>query len=206
VVKILISLINEHLKKKTPRKITPRSYFFISEAGLTPFEIYGRMRFRQKLLPKTKRLMEVGRSTHRRVYRYLKEMGCLEATEVGMGDDLFHGFADAMIKLSDEEEMPLEIKTVNREEFDYLLKKGFPTWQSYIQLQLYLHYLNKERGKILFIEVNTLEDYVMPLEEYRPEQRMMEFTVKKNPKMITKTLEKFRRLKEGFVEEGVMIR
>ena len=107
-----------------------------------------------------------------------------------MGDDLFHGFADAMIKM-DGEEMPLEIKTVNREEFDYLVKKRMPTWQSYIQLQLYLHYLNKERGKILVIEANTLEDYIMPLEEYRPEQRMMEFTVRKNPAMITKTLEKF---------------
>jgi len=95
---------------------------------------------------------------------------------------------------------------VNREEFDYLAKKKMPTWQSYIQLQLYLHYLNKDKGKILFIEANTLEDYIMPLEEYRPEQRMIEFTVKKNPKVIEKTLEKFTRLKEGFIEEGVMIR
>jgi len=205
VVKILISLINEHLKNKKPKEITPRSYFYISEAGLTPFEIYGRMRYRQKLWPKTRRLMEVGNATHRRVYRCLKEMGLLIMSEVGVGDDLFHGFADAMIKM-DGEEMPLEIKTVNPEEFDYLAKKKMPTWQSYIQLQLYLHYLSKERGKILFIEANTLEDYIMPLEEYRPEQRMVEFTVKKNPGIITKTLEKFSRLKEGFIEEGVMIR
>lgn len=204
MVKILIDLLNEHLKNKKPRKILPRSYFFISEAGLTPFEIYKKMRFPQKLSPKTKRLMEVGRATHRRVCRYLDEMGCLKACEVGAGDDLFHGLADAMIKM-DGEEMPLEIKTVNREEFDYILNKRLPTWQSFIQLQLYLHYLKKERGKILLIEANTLEDYIMPLEEYSPEQRMMEFTVRKNPKIIMKMLEKFRRLKEKFVEDGVML-
>jgi hypothetical protein len=205
VVKILIGPINEHLKKKTPRKITPRSYFYISEASLTPFEIYGKMRYRRKLLPRTKRLMEVGNATHRRVCRCLKEMGLLIISEVGVGDDLFHGFADAMIKM-DGEEIPLEIKTVNREEFDYLAKKRMPTWQSYIQLQLYLHYLNKERGEILVIEANTLEDYILPLEEYRPEQRMMEFTVKKNPGIIEKTLEKFGRLKEAFIEDGMMIK
>jgi len=149
--------------------------------------------------------MEVGNATHRRVCRCLKEMGLLIRSEVGVGDDLFHGFADALVKM-DGEEIPLEIKTVNREEFDYLSKKKMPTWQSYIQLQLYLHYLNKDRGKILFIEANTLEDYIMPLEEYRPEQRMIEFTVKKNPGMIEKTLEKFSRLKEAFIEDGVMIR
>ena len=205
MVKILIGLINEHLKNREPKKISPRSYFYISEAGLTPFEIYGRMRYRQKLSPKTRRRMEVGNATHRKLYRCLKKMGLLIVSEVGVGDNLFHGFADALVKI-DGEEMPLEIKTVNPEEFDYLAKKKMPTWQSYIQLQLYLHYLNKDRGKILFIEANTLEDYIMPLEEYRPEQRMIEFTVRKNPGMIEKTLEKFSRLKEAFIEDGVMTR
>ncbi len=203
MVKILISLINEHLKNKVPRKPTPRSYFYISEAGLTPFEIYGKMRFPQAPPPKTRRLMEIGTATHRRVYRHLNEIGVLRGSEVGMGDDLFHGYADAVINMLNEE-IILEIKTVSREEFDYLLRKGVPTWQSYIQLQLYLHYLNKETGKVLVVEANTLEDYIMPLEEYRPEQRVMEFNVKKNPVIITKTLEKFRRLKDKFVDDGVM--
>ncbi len=203
MVKILIALLTEHLKNRKPKEKLPRSYFYISEAGLTPFEIYGKMRFPQAPQPKTRRLMEIGTATHRRVCRHLKEMGLLIQSEVGTGDELFHGYADAVMRM-DSEEIPLEIKTVNREEFDYILKKGMPTWQSYIQLQLYLHYLNKEEGKILVIEANTLEDYVMPLEEYRPEQRMMEFSVKKNPVIINKTLEKFRRLKEKFVDDGVM--
>ncbi len=205
MVRILIPLINEHLKNKKTKEKQLRSYFYISEAGLTPFEIYSRMRFPQRSTPKTRRLMEVGNVTHRRLCRHLKEMGLLTASEVGMGDDLFHGYADAIIRIGDEE-LAVEIKTVNREEFDYLLRKGLPTWQSYIQLQLYLHYLNKNKGKILFIEANTLEDYIMPLEEYRPEQRMMEFTVKKNQEIITKTLEKFARLKEKFADDGVMVR
>ena len=61
-------------------------------------------------------------------------------------------------------------------------------------------------GRIVFIEANTLEDFVMPLEEYRQDQRMKEFIVRKNPKIIRQTIQKFRRLKEKFVEDGVMLR
>ena len=204
MVKILISLINEHLKNRKPKEKRLRSYFYISEAGLTPFEIISRMKYPQTPPPKTRRLMEIGSATHRRIYRHLRETGSLQEAEIGMGDDLFHGYADALIKM-DGEEMLLEIKTVSKEEFDYLLRRGVPTWQSFIQLQLYLHYLKKEKGKILVIEANTLEDHIMPLEEYRPEQRMMEFTVRKNPAIITKTLEKFRGLKEKLVDDGVML-
>jgi hypothetical protein len=206
VVKILTNLLNEHLKNKTPKKSAQRSYFYISEAGRSAFQIYRSMVLTQWYPPKIRRLLEIGNTTHKRVCRYLKEMGVLEAEGVRMGDDLFRGVADAVIKLPAEESMPLEIKTVGWKEFERILRKGFPSWHSYIQLQLYLHYLNKDRGKILFIETNTLEDFMMPLEEYRPEQRMKEFTITKNPRMIGETMEKFRKLKEIFVEGGVMLK
>jgi hypothetical protein len=207
VVKIDVHyLINEHLKKKEPKKNNPRSYFYISEAGTTPLQIFKRLSIQQKYPPKIKRLMEIGKATHNRVYKYLLNMGFLRASEVRVGDDLFHGYVDAVIKLPGEEEMPLEIKTATKEEFDKILNKQKPTWQSYIQLQLYLHYLDKKNGRILFIEANTLEDYIMPLEEFRPEQRMKEFQVRKNPRVILNTIKKFKRLKDVFVNQGVMIR
>ena len=207
MVKIdVVYLINEHLKKKESKKIKPRSYFYISEAGTTPLEIFRKISTQQKYPPKIKRLMEVGKATHQRVYRCLNKMGFLKASEVKVGDDLFHGYVDAVIKLPDEEEMLLEIKTVCKEEFDKILNKQKPTWQSYIQLQLYLHYLNKKNGRILFIEANTLEDYIMPLEEFSPDQRMKEFQVRINPKVISNTIKRFKSLKDVFVNEGVMIR
>jgi hypothetical protein len=150
--------------------------------------------------------MEIGKATHRRVYNYLKKMGFLKGSEIKVGDDLFHGCVDAIIKLPGEKEMPLEIKTVGKEEFDDILSKGRPTWQSYIQLQLYLYYLNKWKGKILFIEVNTLKDYVMPLERFNPDQRMKEFIIRRNPKIIWMTIKKFKKLKEVFIHGGVMLR
>jgi hypothetical protein len=206
VVKILANLLNEHLKNKKPKKATPRSYFYISEAGRSAFEIYRSMVLSRWYPSKIRRLLEIGNATHKRVYRYLREMGFLEAEGVKVGDDLFRGFADAVIKLPGEEAMPLEIKTVGWKEFERILKKGVPSWHSYLQLQLYLHYLNKREGKLLFIETNTLEDFMMPLEEYRPEQRMKEFTIRKNPRVIEETIEKFRKLKEIFVEGGVMLK
>jgi hypothetical protein len=207
VVKIdLAYLINEHLKTRKPKKNNPRSYFYISEAGTTPLEIFRKLSTQQKHPPKIKRLMEIGKATHQRVYRCLQKMGFLKASEVKVGDGLFHGYVDAVIRLPEEEEMPLEIKTVCKEEFDNILNRHKSTWQSYIQLQLYLHYLNKKIGRILFIEANTLKDYVMPLEEFRPEQRMKEFEIRKNPRIIFNTIKKFKRLKDVFVNQGVMIR
>lgn len=200
-------LINDHLKKKKPEKPKPRSYFYVSEAGKTPYEIYKSMLLKQRYPPRIRRLMEVGQTTHKRVCRYLEEMGLLKASEVKIGDDLFHGYVDAITHLPYEKPMPLEIKTVNKKDFEKILKKGMPTWQSYIQLQLYLNYLRKPRtGRILFIETNTLDDYVMPLEDYMPEQRMREFVVRKNPGVIRQTIQKFRWLKDVFVEDGVMLR
>jgi hypothetical protein len=150
--------------------------------------------------------MKTGKDIHKRVYKYLRNLGFLKASEVRVGDDLFHGYVDAIIKLPNEKEMPLEIKTVGEEEFDDILKKGKPTWQSYLQLQLYLHYLNKWVGKILFIETDTLNDSILPLEKYISSQRMKEFNVVKNQKVICRTMKKFKKLKEILVKKGVMSR
>jgi len=203
----LAALLSEHLKKKKPEKPKPRSYFYISEAGKTAYEIYKGMLLKQRYPPRIRRLMEIGQKTHKTVCRYLQEMGFLKASEVRIGDDLFHGFVDAIVHLPFEKPMPLEIKTVNRQDFEKLLKRGMPTWQSYSQLQLYLNYLRKpSKGRILFIETNTLEDHVMPLEEYRQDQRIKEFIVRKNPRIIRQTIQKFRKLKDVFVRDGVMLR
>lgn len=203
----LATLINDHLKKKKQSKPKPRSYFYITEAGKTPYQIYKGLLLKQTYPPRIKRLMEIGRKTHRRVCKCLEEMGLLKAREVRVGDDLFHGFVDAITHLPYEKPEPLEIKTVGKKDFEKILRRGMPTWQSYIQLQLYLNYLRKaNKGKILFIESNALEDYVMPLEEYRKDQRMKEFIVRKNPKIIRQTIQKFRRLKDVFVKDGVMLR
>ena len=205
MVKILTDLINEHLKKKLPKSAIRRNHFFISEASRNPFDIFKNLTLGKDYPPKMRRLFEIGKATHRRLCRYLKEMGVLIAEEVPVGDELFKGVVDAVIKVPGEEAMPLEIKTVSRKEFDRIIRKGVPTWHSYVQFQLYLHFLNKERGRILFVEANTLEDYIMPLENYRPEQRMKEFTVRKNPEVIAETTGRFRKLREVFVHGGAML-
>ena len=205
MVKILITLINDHLRRENLRKFRPRSYFYVSEAGKTAFEIYKRLTFIQENPPKTRLLMKIGKMTHRRVYRHLERIKIMEASEVPLGDDLFRGYADALIKIPDEESMVLEIKTVSTKEFNRVARRDRPPWESYIQLQLYLHYLNKERGRILYIESNALRDYVLPLESFRAEQRMKEFIVTKNLRVIGYTLKKFGRLREVFVKGGVMM-
>jgi hypothetical protein len=203
----LAGIIQGHLKARKQEKPKPRSYFYISEAGKTPYEIYKKMLLKEKYPPRIRRLMEIGQKTHKRVCKYLEEMGFLKAYEVKVGDDLFHGRVDAITHLPEEKPMPLEIKTVGRKEFEKLLREGRPGWQAYIQTQLYLNYLRKMPvGKILFIETNTLEDHVIPLEEYNPGQRMKEFTIRKNPRIISQTIQKFRKLRDILVRDGVMLR
>lgn len=203
----LAAFLSDHLKRKKAEKPKPRSYFYISEAGKTAYEIYKGMLLRQRFPPKIRRIMEVGQKTHKLVRRYLGEMGFLKASEVKVGDDLFHGYVDAIVHIPYGKPMPLEIKTVGRQEFDKIVRQGMPTWKAYIQAQLYLNYLRKpEKARILFVEANTLEDYAIPLEEYRQEQRMKEFEVRKNPRIIRNTIWKFRRLKQVFVRDGVMLR
>lgn len=204
---MLTNLLQDHLKRKKPEKPKPRSYFYVSEAGKMPYQIYKGLIFKQVPPPRIRRLMGIGKTTHKRICGYLQEMGFLKACEVRIGDDLFHGFVDAITHLPYEKPMPLEIKTVNKRGFEKILRIGMPTWQSYIQLQLYLNYLRKQNvGRILFIETNTLEDFVMPLEDYVPGLRMKEFIVRKNPRVIRETIQKFRKLKDVFVEDRVMLR
>jgi hypothetical protein len=204
---MLTNLLQDHLKRKKPEKPKPRSYFYVSEAGKRPYKIYKGLILKQVPPPRIRRLMEIGQTTHKRVCKYLGEMGLLKASEVKIGDNLFHGYVDAITHLPYEKPMPLEIKTVNKKGFEKILRRGMPTWQSYVQLQLYLNYLRKQNiGRILFIETNTIEDYVMPLEDYMPEQRTKEFIVRKNPRVIRDTLQRFRRLKEIFIRDGVMLR
>jgi len=197
-------LLNEHLKKRPSKKASPRSYFYISEAGKHPLDIFRALTDPHWVPPKIRRLQEIGTATHKRACKLLREMGMLEQAEVGLGDDLFRGYADAIIRIPGKGFVVLEIKTVGRKEFDTILRRGVPTWHAYIQLQLYLHYLGMSRGIILLIENNALEDFLMPLEEYRASQRMKEFRIRRNPKIIGQTIRKFGKMKEEFVKAGAM--
>jgi len=204
----LPNILTEHLKKKEqPEKPKARSYFYVSEAGKTPYQIYKAMLLREKFPPYIRRVMEAGKKTHWLTCKHLGEMGFLKAKDVRVGDDLFHGFVDAIIHLPGEKPEPLEIKTVSKKYYEEIVRKGLPSWQAYVQLQLYMNYLRKVRkGRILFIEANVLKDHVIPLEDYKAGQRMKEFEVWKNPKIIRQTLQKFRKLKETFVKDGVMLK
>jgi len=200
----LSRLLMEHLKKQKQEKPKPRSYFYISEAGKTPYEIFKSLLGKGRLSLKTRLLMKRGRQTHKKVCDCLEEMGYLKAREIKVGDSLFKGFVDAISHLPSEKPMALEIKTVGPKQFQKILDKDRPAWRAYAQLQLYLNYLRKaDKGRILFIEANpAFGNY--PLESFHAGQRMKEFIVRKNDRLIGQTIIKFRKLKEKFLKAGVM--
>ena len=173
-----------------------RNYFYISEAGKRPYHIFKSMISKKRLPPRILGLMQIGRTMHRQTYDQLSAMGFLKAKEIKVGDSLFRGYVDAIIHLPGEKPMPLEIKTIGARGFNILEKQNRPYWQSYIQLQLYLNYLRKmSQGRILYIEVQPFNSST---------QRMKEFLVSKNPKIIRQTIAAFRKLKTKFQKAGVM--
>lgn len=199
-MKLAKLLLDNCRPKKQERK--PRSYFYISEAGRTPYEIFKRLAQKPLQINSFKAWMSKGNRTHWEVYKILGRLGLLKAVEVKVGDDLFKGSIDAIPQLPGEKPMVLEIKTVSPKKFHRILKENRPTWRSYIQLQMYLNYLRKMPcGRILFIEARP-NNAQIPLRDYKP--RMTEFVVRKNPRVIRDTFRKFRMLKDKFVKSGVM--
>lgn len=202
----LSKLLMEHLMDRQEEVRKRRSYFYMSEAGKTPYQIFKGLVGRRSFPFRIRRLMRKGRQTHTKVCDCLQEMGYLKAREIKVGDSLFRGFVDAIHHLPGEKPMALEIKTVSPKGFQKILDKNRPTWRAYAQLQLYLNYLGKaEKGRLLYIEADP-RCGKYPLERYWPEQRMVEFIVRKNKSLIRKTIDHFRKLKEKFVKAGVMER
>lgn len=111
LVRLLLQNCNTH--KGGVNK--PRSHFFISEAGRTPYDIFKRLTKESSQTSKV--WLSKGNKTHREVCKILEGLGLLKAMEVRVGDTLFKGSVDAIPHLPGEKPMALEIKTVSPKKF-----------------------------------------------------------------------------------------
>lgn len=182
----IIQIINNALKHtlKLPKK---RSYFYVSDAAKTPYQLFKSMAGITQINPRTRRLMENGNDVHKRYIRYLEKAGVVKATEVAVRNRLFSGRADAVVFV-DGKLCVLEIKSMNSENFSKLKKYG--TRQAYLQLQLYMHFLGIDDGIILAI--------------CSDDQRMKEFYIRRKYRVAKEIMEKFYKIKQKFVAAGVM--
>jgi hypothetical protein len=98
---------------------------------------------------------------------------------------LFHGRADAIISLGGEN-FVVEIKSVHPYQFDQTVAR--PRRDHYLQLQLYLHYLDVPRGIILM--------------ENKANQALREFVVERDEETVRRVLEQFQDLHRLIFREG----
>jgi hypothetical protein len=182
----IIQILNRILRRK-PRLPKKRSYFYISEAAKTPFELFKKMASIRQTSPKMARIFDNGNDAHKRYVGYLEKAGYVEGKEVSVKNKLFSGRADAIINI-DGKLYVLEIKSMSSKSFAKIKKYG--TRAAYLQLQLYLHYLKIDHGIILIIR--------------NDDQKLKAFHIKRKYQVAQELIQKFYKLKYKFVQAGVM--
>jgi hypothetical protein len=183
----VIPLILKTLNEKQRREKKNRDYFYISEAGSTPYEIFKALLGREGITDRKQRIFDNGNDVHDRIRGYLEKQGVVKAIEVKVGNELFHGRADAIL-YADGRVAVLEVKSMKKEDFENLKKYG--NRRTYLQLQLYLHFLKINDGVILV--------------ECKDDQRLKEFHIKRKPAVARELITKFSKLRNKFLQAGVM--
>lgn len=163
-----------------------RNIFFVSEVDKCPIAIFYsfKKKPKAKLGAQTHLRFSDGDDTHKRLVRALFSIGIVGAVEIPIPEnELFGGRADAIVAIKNELYV-VEIKAVGSYKFKKLLEAD----PSYIkQLQLYLYYLNIDKGIILIENKDT--------------QELKEFVVKKDVKMIKQILGDFTALKRKILND-----
>lgn len=77
------------------------------------------------------------------------------------------GYADGMLNWENEE-IVLEIKTMNSESFEYSKNHGKPRASHVMQILIYMKILDKPKGALIYENKNTHELLVFPLEVSEP--------------------------------------
>lgn len=183
----VIPLINKSLETKTKGIKQKRSWFYISEAGKTPFQIFKSMTGYNYISPRMKRIFHNGNHVHKRIIRYLVNQNVVTGIEVKINTRLLRGRADAII-FSDGKIAVLEVKSIKKEHFEKL--REYCDRKVFLQIQLYLHFLKIDDGIILF--------------ECKDDQRLKEFHIKRKPRTAKEQFKYFSKLKTKFVKSGVM--
>lgn len=183
-------MLVERLEEFFAREEEPRErdYFYVSEVAKCPRQIYYSVKGfpRPPLDGQSARRMAVGDDVHRRIVGALFSLGIAVAAEVPIPPNpLFHGRADAIVSLGGEN-FVVEIKSVHPYQFDQATAR--PRRDHYLQLQLYLHYLDVPRGVILM--------------ENKANQALREFLVERDEGTVRRVLSQFAELHRLIFEEG----
>ena len=175
---MLIKTIDDYLQNR-PRDVRAKNCFHPSSLHKSPKELYHHYLegdTNQKFDSRILRIFDNGHAVHRRLQRYLLEIGILIQDEVPVENREYEikGHTDGILK-TDGLEGVLEIKSMNANQF-YALYKPKP--EHLIQVNIYMFCLGIPRACLLY--------------ECKDNQELKEFFVKQDPGILNPVLEKIR--------------
>lgn len=187
----LIEEIDKHYtEKEENRKLANRNYFYVSELGKTKKELYDSIKLQKKfkIEPQLARIFANGNALHERYIKLFAEMRILVAAEIdAVSEDFLHGRLDCIITDRTHNYI-VELKSCNMWTFNKLIK---PIPKDYLQIQFYMYYMYIPRGIVLY--------------ENKNDQSIKCFDVELNKKLVEKTIENLKELKEE-IERGIVPR
>lgn len=146
-----------YLDRERERKEKERIQFFISEVGKCPRAIFFKFKKApaEAIEPERLRVFDHGDLIHKMVLTPLESLGLVVASEIPIPPQkIISGRADAIISISGEEYV-LDIKSISgRKNFS---KMEEPIPEHVWQVQLYLHFFNKKKGILLYVNKDTQE-------------------------------------------------
>lgn len=175
---MLKELIDKYYQDKRDER--ERTKFYISDAGKCPRKVFFKFKKapRKKMEPRILRIFDQGNYVHLRLMRDLFSLGIVVASEINIPPkEGIGGRADAIVSYDDELYV-VDFKSINS---SILRGMDKPKPDHVLQLQLYLHFFNLNKGILLY--------------EGKDSSEMKEFPVKYDPKLAKKVLKDFKRLR-----------
>lgn len=110
--------------------------------------------------------MSNGTLAHGRIQKALEASGAQLEVEkkIVCNDPPIFGYIDAIVKLKDYGDVPLEIKTTRVESFEHRRTTGTPADYHLVQLLIYMKLLNSQYGAIVYENRNDQSILTIPVE------------------------------------------
>lgn len=119
--------------------------------------------------------MSNGTFAHTRLQKLFEESGILlgEEIEVLLDDPPIRGFADVLVEMDGEKAIG-EIKTTRQEAFEFRRVTMKPSANHLIQILIYMHQQQLEKGFLFYENKNTQEFLVIPVDMNERNKKILE--------------------------------
>jgi CRISPR-associated protein Cas4 len=181
VEKIESGYLSDVISKQKPRKnFSPSSLAYTAGGGGCPRYWYFKFTGEDQINDTDAYAvanMKNGTLSHSRIQDAIEKAGIAVETELKVTneDPPMFGFVDSVISWL-QEEIPVEIKTMREESFQYRVNSNKTPNYHKMQLLFYMKLLNKKRGIFLYESKNSHSLHAIPIEMTKEDEKWLEQT------------------------------